>query len=189
MLMFIMAVTSVPNEQRFMISLFQEYQKLMFSTAKKYVSDNYAAEDIVQESLISFLKNLHTIMSLERCSLAAYVVCTVRNTSINYLKKQGTTRKHVVPTPVENSEAEVSQDLPVEELLLLREDLHTLSVVLREMSEENRLLLENKYILGQSDEEIAEKLGCKPSSVRMKLTRARRQALSMMLKRNEGEKK
>lgn len=189
MLMFIMEATPVPDEQRFMISLFEEYQKLMFSTAKRYVSDNYAAEDIVQESLISFLKNLHTMMPLERCSLAAYVVCTVRNTSINYLKKQRTTRKYIVPTPVEGSEAEVSQELPVEDLLLLKEQLHTLSLVMQKLSEENRLLLESKYILGLPDEEIAEKLGCKPSSVRMKLTRARRQALSMMLKGNEGEEK
>ena len=50
------------------------------------------------------------------------------------------------------------------------------------LSEEDRLLLEGKYILGYHDDELATMLGCRKDSVRMKLTRARRRAFQRMLK-------
>lgn len=187
MLMFILSATSDSDEQQFMISLYEEYYRLMFSTTRKYISDYYAAEDIVQESLMNLLKNIHKIMSLERCNLAAYVVCTVRNTAINHLKKERTKKKHIVFNPVEGSDAEISSAPSVEELLLLKEDLHTLSSVMNQLNEEERVLLDGRYLLGLSDEEIAEIIQCKPSSVRMKLTRVRKKVLTMM-KQSEGEK-
>ena len=52
---------------------------------------------------------------------------------------------------------------------------------------EDRLLLEGKYILGYTDAELADMLGCKKSSVRMKLTRARRRAFQLMTE-EEGDK-
>ena len=187
MLMFVLSATSEPDEQQFMISLYEEYHRLMFSTAKKYVSDHYATEDIVQESLINLLKNIKKVMTLERCNLAAYVVCTDRNTSINHLKKERTKKKHIVFSPVEGSDAEISPAPSVEELLLLKEELHILSSIMTQLSEEERILLDGRYLLGLSDEEVAEMIRCKPSSVRMKLTRVRRKVFAMM-KQNEGEK-
>lgn len=186
MLMFIMATVSEPNEQKFMVSLFEDYHRLMFATAKKYVSNYHAVEDIVQESLMNLLKKIHTIMSLERCSLAAYIVCTVRNTSINYLKKERTQKRYLSPDPVEGSDAEISPAPSIEELLLVKENLHTLASVMNQLSEEERLLLDGRYILGLTDEEIAEVIKCKPSSVRMKLTRVRRKTFAM-IKQMEGD--
>ena len=45
---------------------------------------------------------------------------------------------------------------------------------------EGRLLLEQKYILGWSDETIASGLGIKAQSVRMSLTRAKRRTAKLM---------
>lgn len=187
MLMLILSETSEPDEQRFMISLYEEYYKLMFSIAKKYVSDYHAAEDIVQDSLISLLKNIRKIMSLERCNLAAYIVCTVRNTSINHLKREQTKKKYIAFNPVEGSDAEISPAPSVEELLLLKEELHILSSIVKQLNEEERMLLDGRYLLDLSDEEVAEIIQCKPSSVRMKLTRVRRKVFAM-IKQREGEK-
>lgn len=47
--------------------------------------------------------------------------------------------------------------------------------------------MEGKYILGYTDAELADMLGCKKSSVRMKLTRARRRAFQLMTE-EEGDK-
>lgn len=48
------------------------------------------------------------------------------------------------------------------------------------LPEETRSLLAGKYLLGLSDAELAEQYGCRPDSIRMKLTRARRQALKIL---------
>lgn len=45
------------------------------------------------------------------------------------------------------------------------------------------MVLEGRYFLGLTDEELAQLFGCKPGSVRVKLTRARRNALKIMLEK------
>ena len=55
-----------------------------------------------------------------------------------------------------------------------------LSAVLDEISNDDRVLLEGKYILQYSDATLAMMLHCKTGSIRMKLTRARRNALNLM---------
>lgn len=54
----------------------------------------------------------------------------------------------------------------------------------RQLDDRSKLLLEGKYILGKSDEELAEELSKKPASVRMALTRARQCAISFLLMSN-----
>ena len=73
-----------------------------------------------------------------------------------------------------------------EAALLRREELTRLRDVWPRLRQEDRFLLERKYLLNQTDQELAQYLGCRKSSVRMKLTRARRAALRLM---EEGDKK
>ena len=62
------------------------------------------------------------------------------------------------------------------------EQLDALRRVWPRLSEADQLLLSGRYILGLDDRELARLAGCKPGSVRMKLTRARRNALREMKK-------
>ena len=48
------------------------------------------------------------------------------------------------------------------------------------LSEDEQVLLESKYILGYSDADLAVTLKCKPSSIRMKLFRAREKARKLI---------
>ena len=68
-------------------------------------------------------------------------------------------------------------------LILSRKE--PLSAVWQKLSPTDQLLLEWKYIFGFSDRDLALRLDCKPESIRMKLTRARRRALHI-LKEQEG---
>ena len=71
--------------------------------------------------------------------------------------------------------------LYLDDLLILRERQQKLAATWLNIPEDDRMLLEGKYLLGLSDGELAELAGCKSNSVRMKLTRARRNALKIML--------
>ena len=62
----------------------------------------------------------------------------------------------------------------LEDLLLRKERHEILAAALSAVSEKDRFLLEGKYILGLSDQELAKELQVKPSSIRMLLTRARK---------------
>jgi len=54
-----------------------------------------------------------------------------------------------------------------------------------QLSAKDRLLLEGKYFFDYSDNTLAKLLSCKKSSIRMKLTRARRRIVKLIEK--EGD--
>lgn len=180
MVSLICSAAANPTDRDYMLWLYDEFKNLMFFTAKKYISSQIVCEDIVQDSVVQLIEKIDVIREKERCVLAAYIVSIVRNVSINYLKQESMMQQHTVY--LEDSEINniPCPALPPEELLLAKERAALLSDVLQQLPETEQLLLEGKYILEYSDEELAEQLNCKPSSIRMKLTRARRHALSIL---------
>ena len=59
-------------------------------------------------------------------------------------------------------------------LLLHRREL--ISRLMEALSHGDRMLLEGKYILGYSDRELARRLNCRETAIRMRLSRARHRA-------------
>ena len=168
---------NTPDEQDFMMELLHEYEALMFSTARRYAKAANRAEDIVQESLVRLIDHIQTIMAIPRCNLAGYVVNTVKNTALNQLRAEQVRRKYVVEDVSPDEAGDRAAGTSPELLVLRQEDSRNFYQVWTTLSEADRILLEGRYILGMTDEELARELGCKPGSVRMKLTRARRRAM------------
>lgn len=68
----------------------------------------------------------------------------------------------------------------MEEYMISKEEIDELVRRWPQLDDRSKLLLEGKYILGKSDEELAEELSIKPASVRMALTRARQCAYQLL---------
>lgn len=180
MIAFLTTAECSQSDKEFMIQLYQNYNRLMFFVAKRYVSDDTASEDIVQESLEKLIKKVETIRPMERCVLAGYIVSTVRNTAINYLKFEGKRKTHQSSLEDWQESEKLSGKYSLDDLLILTEEKSKLQMIWPSLSKEDQLLLEGKYILGYSDSELALQLGCRSDSVRMKMTRARRRAFDLM---------
>ena len=179
MLPVIISTLDDPQDRNFIVQLYLEYEKLLFGTAWKFTSSHHDAEEIVQDSLVNLIKKVTTLKQLERCTLVAYIVSTVRNTAINHLRKAG--RIKLAETDIDDQSEMIDPQLSLDDLLILRERQQKLAATWLNIPEDDRMLLEGKYLLGLSDGELAELAGCKSNSVRMKLTRARRNALKVML--------
>lgn len=180
MIAFICMTVQDPDDKEYMLWIYEEFQNLMFYTAKKYINDQMTCEDIVHECIVKLIQKIDVIRGKERCILAGYIVSTIRNVSINHLKREGVRQKHTVGFDEEIIEQFPSCELSLEEMLLAKEKSFLISLAMGQLSEVERLLLEGKYILEYSDDELAKQLDCKPGSIRMKLTRARRHALSIL---------
>lgn len=167
------------SEREFISDLYDKYKKLMYATAQKYISDFSATEDIVQDSLVKLMKKSENLQTLDGCILAGYVVSTVRNTAINHLIKQGIIKKHLTEDCCKDNETE--KIFKIEELLIVSEQSQALAEIWPMLPENDQLLLEGKYLLGYTDTELASLLKCKVGSIRMKLTRARRKALKLIV--------
>lgn len=181
MLIYINTMVSDQDDCEFLGEMFEEFQKLMYSTAYRYISDESSCEDIIQTAMLRLIDKVTLLRTFERCTLASYIVSAIRNTSLNYIKAQNRERAHMHWIDDYEIDDLPSADLPLDDQLYTKERLSQLSTVWTKLSEHERFLLEGRYILGFSDAELATQVGCKPSSIRMKLTRARRVALGVLI--------
>lgn len=164
----------------FVLWLYDEFYRLMFFTAQKYLADPAQLEEVVQESLRKLIEKADRLQSFPRAILAGYIVATVRNTALTYRKRQV---KHSRVISLEDVDLEAPDDREsMDESLIRQEELAGLQAIWSQLSREDQLLLEGKYLLEYSDPELAQLLGCQSASVRMKLTRARRRAQKLLKK-------
>ena len=172
------------SDREFLLWLYQEFSRLMFYTAQKYLADPHSQEEVVQESLKKLIEKVAVLRRLKRPALAGYVRATVRNTAIDLLKVQGRERERVVGQVLQTHRTD-----SLDETVFCREEVQRLREIWPQLDGETRMLLERKYILGYENEELGRMLGCRTDSVRMKLTRARRKVLRLMGKEAEKREK
>lgn len=180
MLSFVLPMLSTKAEKDFVTEMYGEFSALMFATARKYVSNQSAAEDVVQDGLVKLIRNTDILQEMPRCALASYIVSTIRNTAIDSIRGKAVEEKRISPLSLDDLHLVASREDSVEDMAMLRDDLERMKAVWPRLEEEHRFLLDRKYLAGASDAELAEYLDCKPGSVRMKLTRARRRVMDLL---------
>ena len=87
MLPLVIAVMPEGTDRDYMEWLFVEHHRLMMVTAFGIVPQSADADEIVSDSLIALYKKIDKLRGMEKNALRLYIVSTVRNTSLNYLKK------------------------------------------------------------------------------------------------------
>lgn len=168
------------NDKAYMKWIYQKFRKLMFHTANQYVSDHTVCEDLVQEGILKLCEKIDDLRDKSDRVLAGYIVSVMRNIAIDYLRHQEVTQKHVITLEQEELNSMLTPEVSPEEAMLLKEKGARLLDILQQLPHTEFLLLQGKYMLDYTDAELAKQLDCKESSIRMKLTRARRHALALL---------
>lgn len=167
------------DDREFMTQLFLKYRGVMFSEIYKILHNTVEAEDVLQEALIRLCDKVSLLRELDERKKINYVITTVKNQAKNHIRNQ-----HIVsvcPFDDESSDlVDISDDTDIEQNIILKEQLKDLASIWGMLDETSQFLLEGKYILNQSDEELGKILRVNPSSIRMMLTRARRKALKLL---------
>ncbi len=168
-------------EREFITALYSKYYLRLKKRALAILHDQDEAEEVVQESFVKFMEHLPTLMDLDKNVLPAYIMTTVKNLSISRFREKKSELKRHFAIDGNDSSAFLADNRPLpEDLYLQKEKLQELANVLSLLPERYRILLEAKYILEESDKNIAEMIGISEQSVRMYLTRARRQAFTLL---------
>lgn len=171
---------SEPSDRAFMEELYQTYETLMYATARRYLPPEDSA-DAVQDGIERLMGKTETLKRLEKPALIRYIVLTVQAAAIDLQRRK---KAHQTALSLEEGAVAEAQDCDLEELLCGKERMEAFCAAWRKLEEKDRLLLLQKYFLELSDEELARSYGCKPDSIRMKLTRARRR-LGRLMQREE----
>lgn len=181
MLLMIASLCEEKNQQ-FFVELYTRYKPIMFKIASKYIDDYGSVEDIIHDAMIKLIEKENLLVTFDGCTLRTYVVYTIRNMSINFIRRQSRRKKRITDLGDNSYEiADVLDESPLPEEVVLMNERRTEFVKIWEtLPEDVRELLAGKYILQMSNNELAKEFGCSPDSIRMKLTRARRKALETM---------
>ena len=174
------------EKQQFMEHLLEEYGALLYARAKQYARSQDAVEDIVQDCFVKIMTHIDTIMGLPPCSLASYLAMMMKNTALDHDKVESRRERRM--SELSDPEDAPDDRLPVEQYLIDRESGRRFYEVWSRLGDTSRTLLTKKYVLEESNAEIAAWYGCKESSVRMLLSRARREAAELYKEWTDNDK-
>lgn len=169
------------DDKAFFQRFYEEYKGFLYYIAKQYAPLSSDCEDIVQDSILRLMGNVDKLRNLNSGTAAKYIALTVRSAYLDAEKRKS--RQQEIPT----------EDTILE--LLLEQDPFpsgqpdgTILAELKEsLSKKDWMVLEGKYILGYSQEELGQLIGVAPNSIRMILHRARGKARMILLGSDGGE--
>ena len=161
---------------------FTKYIKLLYNEAWKYLSVQEDVEDIVYEAFARIIANMDTFRTLKPLQRVQYGKVIVRNLSFAFLRRSA----YFTMVPFEEVDIyiPIAESNQPENIVEQKIQIEQIRQIWAEMPVEDRLLLEQKYILDWTDKELADRLGIQTQSVRMRLTRAKRKVMRQLEEKN-----
>ena len=169
------------DDREFMAELFLRYQRLLYNEIYEILKNPWNTEDVLQATLVKLIDKISELRKKEEAKLVSYMVVAARNNTYNFLRAQKKSAQ-VSFEEYRGQENSASADRQIESGMIAKEEIEEMVRRWSQLDERSKHLLEGKYILGKSDEALAEELSIKPASVRMALTRARQNAYQILTK-------
>ena len=169
------------DDREFMAELFLRYQRLLYNEIYEILKNLWNTEDVLQATLVKLIDKISELRKKEEAKLVSYMVVAARNNTYNFLRAQKKSAQ-VSFEEYSGQENSASADRQIESGMIAKEEIEEMVRRWSQLDERSKHLLEGKYILGKSDEALAEELSINPASVRMALTRARQNAYQIITK-------
>lgn len=166
------------SDREFTLSIYEQYKKLMYSEAQKKVSP-LDADDVVQDVVVKLIEKLDTLRGLKGKQRSVYIATATSHTAIDFIRRQN--KESANFWNVEVAEAfNVDLDAEVEAKLIRDFNISEFNRIWPKLDEDVRFILESRYILKETDEELAKRYGIQVQSIRMRVTRAKRKAIAAL---------
>lgn len=165
-------------DRSFMAELFVSYQRLLYSEIYKVLNHPWDTEDVMQATLVKLIDKIPELRMKERTKLVNYIITAARNTAYNFLREK---KRETLSFDAYIDRGGGAADAYLPELhIIAKEEVETLIRKWPMLDERSRYLLEGRYILEKSDEELSIDLAMKPDSIRMAMARARQCAYQLL---------
>lgn len=182
MLPLIISSIESPEDRDMMTDFYTLHCGVLHKEAWKYLNIKEDVEDVVYEALTKIIDKMEVFRDLQPSQRIQYALTTVRNLSYILLKRNN--HFSFVSYDAVDFETLVDNHLPPEATVERKQAFEHLREVWNKLSIDDRMLLEQKYILCWNDADLACQLGIQPSSVRMRLTRTKRKLMNEL--KNQG---
>ena len=170
------------DDRQFMTEFYLKYRRLMYSEATKILLGQCDAEDVVQASLLKLIERTSRLRAMEERQRVNYMITTVKHTAISALREL---RRGKV-TSIEDEDwdwisgLQLHSGAAMEEIVFRKENVGQLKAVWDMLDKRSQYLLQARYFLELSQEEIAAELHIQPDSVRMLMSRARKKVRELL---------
>ena len=170
-----MILLNIQNDadRAFMVQLYEDYKGLMYKTALRIAGNRSDIDDMISESMVALIRNIHSIQSYEKPALMRYIESVVRSRVYNHLRNEGRKAKYTFLDDGTTLGSVPSQGDSVERIIEKSEEIERLKIAIQQLSEADQEILDMKYHRDLKNDEIAEELGITKESARKRITRAR----------------
>lgn len=166
------------SDQAFFQKFYEDNKKFMYYIAGQYTSSQADREDIVQDAIVRLIKNISTLRKLDGCKIAKYIVLTIRAAFLdNERRKHGSITLFLDDATLE---ALIKAEVIISGNITDIDNRLEVDWLKQRLAPRDWLVLEGKYIMGYSSEELGRMLGVAPDSVRMILSRAKKNARNIL---------
>ena len=151
-------------------AIFKKYHKSLYTYAKKFVDDDQAARDLVQDvfAVVWMKKKL----DLEEEHLKAWLFNTIKNACINYLKHEKVVHKHQKNQSSVLLELEIKHYESGEKSMIEKENIERIYQAINSLPEIHRQVIELSRFEGLKNKEIAKQLNIPVRTIETRLFRA-----------------
>jgi RNA polymerase sigma-70 factor (ECF subfamily) len=150
--------------------IYAEHKSLMLRCAMSIVRDKGTAEDAVHDAFLAIMRHKEKILALPCRDLPAYLVTMTKNKCIDLVRQRGRD-SHAELDGLENTID--PREAPIEDRIIRAEEYELVRKHVAALDEASILVLEMKYGLGMTYQEIGEALGMTPKHVDTKIMRAK----------------
>ena len=166
------------SDRAFMEKIYTDYGTLMFHQARLICRSAADAQDVVSEALLALIKKISLLRNMPCNKLKSYIVITVKHQAIDHYRRL---RHEDVSWDEEGPDA-VSFDQPEDHIMdtagveAIRQAIHCLP-------EREKDALMKRYFLKMTEEEIAAAWNVRPVTVRVTISRARKNLKTILQER------
>lgn len=166
MLSFYLSLLETPQAQAAFAQFYETHHQKMFHIANLILQDDTKAEDAVHDAYIKIILHFEKYLQIPCKKQEAWIVTIVKNTCLDQLRRE---KKHI-PQDIDEilfSLPDLRQDVEADVRYRLLRDM------MKQLSADDRELLELKLFLEWSDKEIAQALGITANAVGVRVHRAK----------------
>lgn len=164
-------MNNVEMKKDFLIMIYEKHKRRMFSIAYSILKDNQKSEDIIQDCIIAFDKFYERIRDMNDKKLSYYVYRTVKNKSLNLLKKSN--RVSLVNFQIQESQfVDIHYDVSLN--IINEEFITEIKEYLKQISDMQAEAFIYKYYYDFTNEEISDILNLSDNNVRALVYRTKK---------------
>lgn len=168
------------KDKKALESLYDRYEKLLFSFAYKMTGEKELAEEVVQEVFIKLWTQKGTY-DTAKGKFSSWLLTIGRNTAIDLIRKQKTQS-----IPLEHEEILPSGEPSIEDVVEWKEKGSDLRKAIAELGEEQQEMVELFYYKGLSQAKIADNCNIPLGTVKGRIRLALKHMRKIMAREEKG---